>query len=161
MLFDVSEIEILRSKIAQSYGTKKVVINGCFDLFHAGHLNLIRKAKEIQEGPLIVGLNSDESIRRIKGNSRPIIADRERLEIVSAIRYVDFAFIFEGDSFAPFLDAVGKCTYIKGPDYLGPSLEEQKALDKYGSCFLRIGGDRTVSTSNIIKLIQGKQGTKK
>lgn len=114
-----------------------VFTNGCFDLFHVGHLRLLEFAYGVRNervgcGPLIVGVNSDMSIKRIKGSGRPIIPEKDRLEIVRSIWCVDQAFIFEEDTPIELIKALKPMIIVKGPDYVG--LEEHVV----GSTFAEI-----------------------
>jgi len=95
---------------------KIIFTNGCFDLFHAGHLEVLRYAKSL-EGELHVGINSDESIKRLKGPNRPIISQAERFKIISAIQYVDRVYIFEEDTPQNLIESIMPDIVVKGGDW--------------------------------------------
>lgn len=92
--------------------------NGCFDLMHLGHVMYLQKAKR-GDRVLVVGLNSDQSIRRIKGRSRPIINQRSRAAVLAALESVDFVVIFNEDTPEKIIKAVGPDVLIKGADWKG------------------------------------------
>ena len=92
--------------------------NGCFDLMHLGHVTYLQKAKK-GDRVLVVGLNSDQSIRRIKGPSRPIINQRSRAAVLAALESVDFVVIFNENTPYELIKAVGPDVLIKGADWKG------------------------------------------
>jgi D-beta-D-heptose 7-phosphate kinase / D-beta-D-heptose 1-phosphate adenosyltransferase len=92
--------------------------NGCFDLMHLGHVVYLQKAKK-GDRVLVVGLNSDQSIRRIKGPSRPIINQRSRAAVLAALESVDFVVIFNEDTPEKIIKAVGPDVLVKGADWKG------------------------------------------
>ena len=95
-----------------------VFTNGCFDLLHVGHVRLLQFARE-QGDRLIVGLNSDESVRRIKGPGRPIVPQEDREEILLALRCVDSVVVFGDDTPLGIIKHLSPDVLVKGPDYLG------------------------------------------
>lgn len=96
---------------------KKIVFtNGCFDIIHAGHIKLFEEAKQLGD-ILIVAINSDSSIRRIKGELRPLIAEKDRAKILSAIRYIDYVTIFNEDTPYKIIKALNPDVLVKGNDY--------------------------------------------
>jgi len=122
---------------------KKIVFtNGCFDILHIGHIKLFKKAKTYGD-ILIVGLNSDDSVRRLKKSGRPIMPQRERSEIVSSIEYVDYLTIFNEDTPIELIKEIKPDVLIKGADY---KLKE-------------IVGSDIVPKTIRFKLIKGKSTT--
>jgi rfaE bifunctional protein nucleotidyltransferase chain/domain len=97
-------------------GKKVVFTNGCFDILHAGHITLIEKAKKLG-GYLVVGLNSDSSVRRIKGKNRPINNQKDRAYVLAAIASVDFIVIFNEDTPYELLSKLKPDILVKGADY--------------------------------------------
>jgi len=95
--------------------SKKVFTNGCFDVLHVGHISLLEFAASF--GSVIVGLNSDESVRRLKGSSRPVNNQNERRTVLSAIKFVDEVIIFEQDTPYELIKALKPDLIIKGGDY--------------------------------------------
>ncbi len=119
-----------------------VFTNGCFDIIHAGHIHLLRQAK-LMGKKLIVGLNSDLSIRRLKGKSRPINGQNDRLLILSAIRYVDDVIIFEEDDPLNLIKRVKPDILVKGSDYSAKNI---------------IGADYVISNGGIVKTVDIVEG---
>jgi D-beta-D-heptose 7-phosphate kinase/D-beta-D-heptose 1-phosphate adenosyltransferase len=99
---------------------KRVFTNGCFDILHVGHIKLLEFAASL--GPLTVGLNSDESIRRLKGSNRPINNQSDRLEILHAIKYVTDVIIFETDTPYDLIRRLKPDIIVKGSDYSAGSV---------------------------------------
>lgn len=136
---------------------KHIMTNGCFDLFHAGHLALLREAsRAADEVYLTVAINSDRSVRKLKGTDRPIIPEYERAIIVSSFDFVDRVIIFYDTSVIPVL------TYLK-PDILvkgGRPIEGKEFVESYGgktAQYERYRYDDGIrSTSNIIHKIRNK-----
>ncbi|HHS50431.1 MAG TPA: D-glycero-beta-D-manno-heptose 1-phosphate adenylyltransferase [candidate division Zixibacteria bacterium] len=105
--------EILRLK---AEGAKVVFTNGCFDILHRGHVEYLTTARSFGD-VLVVGLNSDESVRRIKGAGRPIVSQSDRMTVLEALRAVDFVIIFEEDTPEKLIDAVAPDVLVKGADW--------------------------------------------
>jgi len=114
-------------------GRTVVLTNGCFDLLHVGHVRYLEKARAL--GRLIVALNSDASTRTLKGPSRPIVPERERAEMVAALRCVDLVTIFDELTAEVIVEALRPDVYVKGADY-GPSgrpLPEAVVAERIGT----------------------------
>jgi rfaE bifunctional protein nucleotidyltransferase chain/domain len=125
-----SAVHIL-SKQLQNEGKKVVLATGCFDILHAGHVQLFRKAK--QHGDiLIVGANSDKSIRKLKGVSRPIVSLNERLANIAEIASVDYVTVFGEHTPAELISRIKPHLFIKGGDWSSKKLIEEHELNKYG-----------------------------
>ena len=108
---------------------KKIFTNGCFDILHRGHMELFKYCKSM--GHVIVGLNSDESIRRLKGTERPINDEKDRKFILESIKYIDEVVIFNEDTPYELIKLVNPDTIVKGGDYtpsmvIGADLAEIK-----------------------------------
>lgn len=93
-----------------------VLTNGCFDLLHVGHVRYLQAARQLGDA-LVVAVNSDRSVRRIKGDGRPLTPENERAEIVAALECVDRVMVFDGDTAADVVTAVQPAVYVKGGDY--------------------------------------------
>ena len=115
--------------IYRSQKKRVVVTNGCFDLLHVGHLRYLTEAKQFGD-ILWIGLNSDLSVKELKGPNRPVNSERDRAEILAALRVVDAVTIFEGIRATDFLRVVQPDVYVKGGDYTIESLDisEREAL---------------------------------
>jgi 3-deoxy-manno-octulosonate cytidylyltransferase (CMP-KDO synthetase) len=112
-------------------GKRIVFTNGCFDLLHVGHVDLLERAKALGD-VLIVGLNSDESVRRLKGDSRPVNNLQARAKVLSALRAVDAVVVFEEDTPVEILEIVRPDIHVKGGDYKTDQLPEAKTVRRHG-----------------------------
>lgn len=136
-----------RIKEIRKSGSKIVLTNGCFDLLHIGHLHTFNQAKLLGD-ILLVGINSDRSIRLLKGPGRPVVGQNERAELVAALKPVDFATIFDDRTAVRLLEQVRPQVYVKGGDYSPWTLPEYQTLIRLGI------------TVRFIPLITGKSTTK-
>ena len=110
-------------KKLQAQGKKIIATNGCFDILHVGHLRYLEASKALGD-VLVVGLNSDKSVKRLKGESRPINNQEDRAEMLLALKPVDFVLIFDEDTAEEFLKSVRPSIYTKGGDYSPSELEK-------------------------------------
>ncbi|RPJ43153.1 MAG: D-glycero-beta-D-manno-heptose 1-phosphate adenylyltransferase [Candidatus Latescibacterota bacterium] len=101
---------------AAARGLRFVFTNGCFDLLHAGHLDVLRAAKGAGD-LLAIGLNADDSVRRLKGEGRPLVGEGERAELLAALEMVDFVVLFHEDTPARLIEALAPDVLVKGGDY--------------------------------------------
>ncbi|HZS94576.1 MAG TPA: D-glycero-beta-D-manno-heptose 1-phosphate adenylyltransferase [Chloroflexota bacterium] len=133
-------------------GKTIVFTNGVFDLLHAGHVHFLRGAKSLGD-VLVVGINSDDGARRLKGSTRPVMSERERLALVAALDPVDHVVVFEEDTPADTIRALRPHIHVKGGDYAGEDLPEADAVREVGGRIeiLPLAGD--VSTSEVIDRI--------
>lgn len=115
----------------RSSGDKIVFTNGCFDLLHPGHIHMIHQARSLGDR-LIVGLNSDASVRRLKGNARPILAQNDRSVILSALFSVDLVVIFDEDTPLDLIDALKPDILVKGADYNPDTVVGRDIVESYG-----------------------------
>ncbi len=129
-----------------------VFTNGCFDLIHIGHVRYLSKAKEIGD-ILIVGLNSDDSVRKIKGASRPIIPQGERAEILSALEAVDYVVPFSGSTPIRLIRAIEPDILVKGADWAEKDIVGGAIVKARGGRVVRIRLAMGRSTTNIIDKI--------
>lgn len=129
---------------------KKVVFtNGCFDLIHAGHLDYLKKAKEMGD-VLIVGLNSDSSVKRIKGEKRPLLKEDERYFLVSNLKPVDYVLIFEEDTPEKIINELIPDVLVKGADWSIENIVGRETVEKNGGVVKTIEFVNNQSTSKII-----------
>ncbi|MGB9642785.1 MAG: D-glycero-beta-D-manno-heptose 1-phosphate adenylyltransferase [Candidatus Ratteibacteria bacterium] len=132
---------------------KKIVFtNGCFDILHAGHLHLLEKAKK-KGDILIVGLNSDESVRKLKGNNRPIIPEKDRAYLLSGLSCVDYCVIFNEETPAHVIKAIRPDVLVKGADYKHGEIVGEDIVRAHKGKVLRIPILKGKSTTGIIKKI--------
>jgi D-beta-D-heptose 7-phosphate kinase/D-beta-D-heptose 1-phosphate adenosyltransferase len=124
-----------------------VFTNGCFDLFHVGHLHILRESSKLGD-ELYVGVNSDNSIKKIKGKNRPIINEVQRLEIISSIKYVTKAILFDEETPIKLIEHINPNIIVKGGDY---NKEDIVGADLAKVVIIPLIDD--ISTSDILKKI--------
>jgi rfaE bifunctional protein nucleotidyltransferase chain/domain len=129
-----------------------VLANGGFDLIHAGHVRYLREAKR-KGDLLIIALNSDKSLHRLKGTGRPILPQRERAEIISAVEDVDYVVIFNETDVSRILRALRPDIHVKGSDYTKATVPERDIVREYGGEVAIAGGPKIRSTSSVISRI--------
>lgn len=131
-------------------GQRVAFANGHFDLLHVGHLRYLRAARA--EGDLlVVAINNDASVARLKGPGRPVVPAAERAELLAALEPVDFVVIFEGDSPANLLESLRPDVHCKGPDYGRPEdVPEFQVVRSYGGRTALVGDPKDHATSDLI-----------
>ncbi len=144
----VAHISIERRK-----GACVVLANGCFDLFHVGHIRYLAGAKALGD-ILIVGINSDEQVRKLKGENRPFMPERERAEIVSALKFVDYVTIFDEPTVTELIRAVRPDFHAKGTDYTTENVPERDIVREYGGKVAIVGDPKEHSSSEFLELIR-------
>lgn len=130
-------------------GTAIILANGCFDLLHAGHVRYLSGAKDLG-GFLVVGVNSDRQVRRLKGENRPYIPEHERAEIVSAFRFVDAVTIFDEPTVEQLIDAIRPDFHAKGTDYTTETVPEREIVRRYGGRVAIVGDPKDHSSTELI-----------
>lgn len=130
-------------------GKKIIFTNGCFDILHVGHVRYLAAAKNFGD-LLIVGLNSDESVRNLKGNSRPVNNENDRAEVLLALKAVDHVTIFSEQTAENLIAQVKPDVYVKGGDYTPETLPEAKIVQAYGGEVQLVNFVDGYSTTKII-----------
>ncbi|MCM8760010.1 MAG: D-glycero-beta-D-manno-heptose 1-phosphate adenylyltransferase [Candidatus Omnitrophica bacterium] len=133
-------------------GKKIVFTNGCFDVLHAGHLYCLEMAKK-QGDVLIVAINSDGSVKRLKGRNRPIVPEKERAYLISGFGCVDYCIIFRQDTPAYVIKQLKPDVIVKGADYKENEIVGSETVKKYGGKVIRIPLIKNRSTTQLIKKI--------
>ncbi len=131
-------------------GERITLANGNFDLLHVGHVRYLRGAKALG-GRLVVAINSDESVRALKGEGRPIMPEDERAEIVAALADVDAVVIFPEPDVRAIIREIRPDVQAKGTDYTADSVPERDAVAEYGGRVAIVGDPKNHSTSGIIR----------
>lgn len=149
MLIKQNELDDLLKKLKQE-GKTVVTTNGCFDILHVGHVRYLEKAKSFGD-ILIVALNSDKSVKSIKGESRPINNELDRAEILSGLKSVDYVVLFDEDSPIDLLLQIKPDVHTKGADYTIESLPEAKGIMDAGGRIEFISFVEGKSTTSIIE----------
>jgi len=134
-------------------GKRIVTTNGCFDLLHWGHINYLNEARELGD-VLIVGINSDDSVRGLKGSTRPLLGEIHRAMQIAALEAVDYVTIFDDATPINFISQVAPQIHVKGGDYAGKELPERAAVEGLGGKLAFLSLVEGLSTSNLIKKIK-------
>lgn len=131
-------------------GNKVVLTNGCFDLLHVGHVRYLRAAKELG-GKLLVAVNSDASVRCLKGTGRPRVPDHERAEILAALTDVDAVIVFDSPDVRDLIRLIRPEIHAKGTDYTAESVPERDVVMEYGGQVAIVGDPKDHSTTEMLK----------
>lgn len=131
---------------------KFVFTNGCFDIIHAGHISYLSKAASLGDA-LIIGLNSDESVRRIKGEKRPLVKQEDRAYVLAGLECVDYVVYFNEDTPVELLSELQPHIHVKGGDYTIDDLPETPVVHGYGGEVAVLPFLEGRSTTDIVKLI--------
>ncbi len=137
---------------ARRQGRKVVFTNGCFDLLHVGHVRYLQKARQLGD-LLVLGLNSDASIRRLKGPQRPLIGEEERAHILAALDCIDYVTIFDEDTPLELLEVLRPDILVKGGDYTPETVVGKELVESYGGRVELIQFVDGKSTTGIIEKI--------
>lgn len=141
------------SSLRELYSTKKIVFtNGCFDLLHIGHIHCLLSASNYGD-ILVVGINSDSSIKRIKGEERPVIPQNERVEILSALECVDYVILYEEDTPYHIISELQPDVLVKGGDYDATSIVGCDIVKKRGGEIQTVEIKHNTSSTKIIERI--------
>jgi len=151
----MKELEIIEKW--RNEGKKVVFTNGCFDIIHAGHVDYLEKAKTLGD-VLIVGLNSDASVRRIKGSERPINPQNYRKRVLEALKPVDIVIIFDEDTPENLIKAVKPDFLVKGGDWSIENIVGADFVKSYGGQVVTIDFTYDISTTKIIRKARNKKG---
>ena len=143
---------IAQLDVERLVGRKIVFTNGVFDILHAGHVQFLRQAKELGD-VLVVGVNSDRSARQLKGKSRPINSERDRLALVAALDAVDHVILFDEETPTELIRALRPDIHVKGGDYADEVLPEAEAVREVGGSIVILPLAGSLSTSSVIDRI--------
>ncbi len=150
-------LEQLKRLVAQfrSQGKQIAWTNGCFDIIHAGHVDYLERSKAYGD-VLVVGLNSDASVKQLKGELRPIFAEQDRAKVLCALSAVDLVIIFQEKSPIKIIEQLQPDFYIKGGDYTIDTIDqaERKVVEGYGGQIVLLPMVAGVSSSIIVEKIK-------
>ena len=141
----------------RSRGRRVVLANGCFDLLHVGHVRYLKAARGLGDA-LVVALNSDASVRRLKGPGRPVIPADERAELIGALASVDLVVVFDDDSAAALIARLRPDVHAKGTDYTEESVPERAAVLAAGGRVAIAGDPKSHATRDLIAAIMARFG---
>ncbi|MCS4136410.1 D-glycero-beta-D-manno-heptose 1-phosphate adenylyltransferase [Salinibacter ruber] len=140
-------------------GEKVVFTNGCFDIIHVGHVSYLYEAKNLGS-KLVVALNSDESVRHLKGDGRPVVSESERASIIASLECVDAVSIFGEDTPLSLIETIKPDVVAKGGDYDEDEIVGHRAVKKWGGEVASLSYVEGISSSKIIEQLQGKHESK-
>ncbi|HKR11990.1 MAG TPA: adenylyltransferase/cytidyltransferase family protein [Pyrinomonadaceae bacterium] len=145
---------LARVEAARTGGARIVLANGCFDVLHVGHVRYLAGARELGD-VLVVGINSDEQVARLKGAGRPVLPATERAEIVASLESVTYVTIFAEPTVAELLLALKPDVHAKGTDYTEETVPERAVVRSYGGRVAIVGDPKDHSTSAILSRLGG------
>ena len=134
-----------------------VFTNGVYDLLHRGHVEYLEEARALGDR-LVVGINTDASVRRLKGPSRPIVGEQDRLALVRALACVDLGLLFDDDTPLRLIEAVKPAVLVKGADYAPETIVGREFVESHGGRVTTIALREGLSTSEIVKRIREGKG---
>lgn len=137
---------IARVAVERRKGKNIILTNGCFDLFHVGHVRYLEGAKALG-GFVVTAINSDEQVRISKGAGRPYVTERERAEIVSSVRFVDVVTIFSETNVEELIRALKPDFHAKGTDYTPDTVPEKDVVAEYGGQVVIVGDPKDHSST--------------
>ncbi len=148
-IVSIDELREERKRL-RAEGKRLVFTNGCFDILHVGHVRYLQSARE-QGDALVVAINSDRSVRELKGVGRPIMNDQERAEMLLALRAVDYVTVFDGLSPRSLIAEVLPDVLVKGGDYQLDEIHGREEVEAAGGRVLSLPFVEGASTSSIIE----------
>lgn len=152
----IDTLEGLIERLApeRAAGRTLALANGCFDVLHVGHLRYLEGAKA-EADVLVVGVNGDASVRRLKGPGRPVLDEDERARLVAALRCVDYVVVFQEDDVKRLLLALRPDVHCKGTDYTEETVPERDVVRSYGGRVAIVGDPKQHDTRALIARIRG------
>jgi D-beta-D-heptose 7-phosphate kinase/D-beta-D-heptose 1-phosphate adenosyltransferase len=155
----VKTLEELQQKVQEERlrGHRVIFTNGCFDLIHVGHIQLLQAARALGD-LLIVGINSDESVHEIKGEGRPLIPGKERLQILASLDCVDYLSVYSGSTPNEMIQALRPDVLVKGGNYSPEEVTGHEIVENYGGRVELIRIKREVSVSGLVDHIVQRFG---
>lgn len=155
----IASLELITPKVRdlQASGKKVVFTNGCFDILHLGHIDLLQKARDLGD-VLVVAINSDDSVRRMKGEPRPIFPESERAELLSALEMVDFVCAFHEDTPLEAILKIRPDVLVKGADWGIDGIVGRAEVEGWGGKVVALPLVEGQSTTGIIDRVLARYG---
>ena len=152
----IGSLAEVAARVAEARASGKTVAlaNGCFDVLHVGHVRYLRGAKA-EADVLVVGINGDESVRRLKGEGRPVLVEADRAVLVAAQRAVDHVVVFREDDVTELLLTLRPDVHCKGTDYTPETVPEREVVRSYGGRVAIVGDPKDHDTRKLIARIRG------
>jgi rfaE bifunctional protein nucleotidyltransferase chain/domain len=147
------EALVARTTAAKAKGARVVLANGCFDVLHAGHVRYLEGARACGD-LLVVGINSDAQVAKLKGEGRPLLPARDRAELIASLEVVDAVTIFDEPTVTELLLALKPDVHAKGTDYTEETVPERDVVRSYGGQVAIVGDPKDHSTSEMIRRLQ-------
>ncbi|HEX8473912.1 MAG TPA: adenylyltransferase/cytidyltransferase family protein [Pyrinomonadaceae bacterium] len=147
---------IARVAIARRNGARIVFANGCFDILHVGHVRYLEAARALGD-LLVVGINSDEQVRALKGEGRPLVPEKERAEVVAGLRAVDLVTIFPEPTVEALLLAIHPEIHAKGTDYTAETVPERDVVRSYGGRVQIVGDPKDHSSTEMVRKVMSDE----
>jgi rfaE bifunctional protein nucleotidyltransferase chain/domain len=144
---------VVRVTAEKAKGRSVVLANGCFDVLHAGHIRYLEGARALGD-ILVVGVNSDNQVTRLKGRGRPILPEGDRAEIIASLEAVDLVTIFDEPTVTELLLAIRPHIHAKGTDYTEETVPEREVVRSFGGQVRIVGDPKNHSTSELINRFQ-------
>ena len=150
----IKNIKAMKSIVARLRARRKKVVftNGCFDILHVGHIHYLRKAKSLGD-ILVVGLNTDRSVKEIKGEKRPIVPQKDRAEVLAALEFVDYVVLFDEPDPFSLIQKVKPTILVKGADWPKDKIIGRDVVEKVGGRVVRIPLIPGASSTGVIETI--------
>ena len=161
MAAKIMVLEQLKSEIEAKKEAGELIVftNGCFDILHVGHIRYLKKAASLGDR-LVLAVNSDSSVKKLKGKYRPFVPETERLEMLAALEMVDYLVLFSETDCRAVLDELKPQIYVKGGDYRIEDLPEAETVYNYGGKIVLITEVKGKSTTNLIQKIRRSKDEK-
>lgn len=147
---------VLRVDAERQKAQRIVLANGCFDVLHAGHVRYLEGAKALGD-MLVVGINADEQVKRLKGEGRPILTADERAELVASLESVDLVTVFSEPTVTELLLALKPDIHAKGTDYTEETVPERDVVRSYGGSVRIVGDPKDHSTSEMLEKVSSER----
>jgi rfaE bifunctional protein nucleotidyltransferase chain/domain len=146
--------EALAAQIARERAAGRTIAfaNGCFDILHVGHVRYLQAAAD-EADVLVVAINDDRSVRQLKGEGRPILAEQDRAELVAAVAGVDYVVVFPEPTVGPLLELLQPDVHCKGTDYTAETVPERDVVRGYGGRVAIVGDPKDHSTRDLLSRI--------
>jgi D-glycero-beta-D-manno-heptose 1-phosphate adenylyltransferase len=159
---DATSLILNRKEIVERVNEEKakgltvVLTNGCFDVLHAGHVRYLEGARALGD-VLVVGVNSDQQVRALKGEGRPLLPQHERAELIASLEAVDLVTIFDEPTVTELLLALKPDVHAKGTDYTEETVPERDVVRSYGGRVAIVGDPKDHSTSELLRKVGSEQ----
>jgi D-glycero-beta-D-manno-heptose 1-phosphate adenylyltransferase len=146
---------VARVAAEKEKGSRIILANGCFDVLHAGHVRYLEGARALGD-VLVVGINSDSQVTKLKGEGRPILLEIDRAEIVASLEAVSLVTIFDEPTVTELLLAIKPDVHAKGTDYTEETVPERDVVRSYGGRVAIVGDPKNHSTSQMLRRVSSK-----